>query len=566
MKFGFSHVPGFLFLCVIALGSMSIFGQDSKIRSDLSRSFEKFDLVRVAVQGGESERSLRLRAAGRTYELVVTPHNLFSDRYRAEDVQPHGTVEPERAFANTFKGKVAGDDASEVRLTIEDGKIIGFFDAGGDRFFVEPASRYSDSAASNQTVIYREKDALTQETFYCAADLPGRIEYGAESVTADPTAQVVMTTRTLEIATDADFEYVTLVGGASAANSQIASILNMVEGTYATQLDLSISIVYQHTWSSPDPFFGSNSGDILTRFRSHWNANLSNSIIPRDTAHLFSGKSYILSAGIAYVGAVCSSPTSSYGVSGYVSWAPGKFLIPAHELGHNLGGDHAETAQGCGNTIMNAFLSGSAQMNFCNFSQTQIGTFITNSGSCLSGGPSPTPTPTPFPTPTPTPFPTPAPTPVPTPNPTPNPTPTPTPFPTPDPTPFPTPTPSGTPRPRTTPNPDPTATPFPTPTATPFPTPTPAPTPFPTATPTPVPTPTPDATPTPTPTPRPRIPMGVSLGGNFVDADTQLVGLGITFDSLTASNESLQAAESSMAKAFSVEEALSFWLNAGSAE
>ena len=123
--------------------------------------------------------------------------------------------------------------------------------------------------------------------------------------------------------------------------------------------------------------------------------------VPRDTAHLFSGKPAILSAGIAFVGTVCASPSSSYGVSGYVSWAPGKYLIPAHEIGHNLGGNHAEVAEGCGNTIMNAFLTGSAQLTFCAFSRNEIGTYISGHGTCLTGG-SPTPTPTPTPNPTPT--------------------------------------------------------------------------------------------------------------------------------------------------------------------
>ena len=47
---------------------------------------------------------------------------------------------------------------------------------------------------------------------------------------------MIQASRTLEIATDADYEYINTLGGAAQANSQIVSVLNMVEGTYASNL------------------------------------------------------------------------------------------------------------------------------------------------------------------------------------------------------------------------------------------------------------------------------------------------------------------------------------------
>lgn len=424
---------GLLVACLSALSSTTVSAQDSKIRSDLSRSFSKFDLVRPDVSGnaGSSVRSLQVRVEGRPHQIVLTPNDMFGANYAAEDTTSYGSRRIERPVVNTYKGTVTGEDVSEVRLTIDQDGIQGFFDVGGERFFVEPARRYSEAASTAQTVIYKEADSLNAETFFCAADLPRRIAVG-ESMLNPATAQAILASRNLEVATEADFEYVTRLGGASAANANIVSILNMVEGTYVSELDLEITITFQHTWSAADPYAGTGSGDILNNFLNHWDANFPISSYPRDAAHMFSGKPNMLSAGVAYVGAVCYSPNYAYGVSGYVSWSPGKFLIPAHEIGHNLGGEHAETAQGCGNTIMNAFLGSGAALSFCQFSRNQIGAFISQNSSCLAGG-SPTPTPTPTVTPTPTP------TPTPTATPTPFPTPTPTPFPTPNPTPGPNP-------------------------------------------------------------------------------------------------------------------------------
>lgn len=413
---------GLLALCFVALASVSVTAQNSKLRFDLSRSFTKYDLVRPdASREDGSVQSIRFRAAGGDHELVLWQNDMFAANYRAEDRASVGTRNLERPAVNTYKGRVVGEARSEVRLTMDESGIEGFFDAAGERFFVEPARRYSEAAAADQSVVYREQDSLNTSTFFCAADIPGRIAAG-QTMLNQSTAEAILASRNLEIATDADLQYVTLLGGAVQANSNITSILNMVEGTYASELDLEITINFQHTWSTSDPFSGANSGEVLINFLNYWESDFPRSSYPRDAAHLFSGKSNLLSAGIAFVGAVCYSTDSAYGVSGHVSWAPGKYLITAHEIGHNLGGEHAETAQGCGNTIMNAFLGSGAVLSFCPYSRTQIGAFMTQNGNCLIGGsPGPTPTPTPIPTPTPTPVPTPTPTPFPTPTPAPNP-------------------------------------------------------------------------------------------------------------------------------------------------
>lgn len=441
MKIQTARNAGLFAVCTLVLSLTTAFAQDTKLHRDLSRAFTAYELTspNASVRPTGDVETVRLRAAGRDIELVVWRNDIYAAGYRAENSAGFGTVPVEQPRAKTYQGRIGGEAGSEVRLTIDEGTIEGFFGLERERYFVEPASRYSDSASAGQLVVYKEADVIGEKSFYCAAGLPQQIEAGQAMVAENEPQSAILASRNLEIATDADAQYVSILGGATQANANIASILNMVEGTYVAELDLEITITYQHTWTGTDPFGGSTSGDVLMAFMNHWNANFPRSTYPRDTAHLFSGKTYVQSAGVAFVGSVCLSPSFSYGVTGYVSWAPGKYLIPAHELGHNLGGDHAETAQGCGNTIMNAFLSGSAQMTFCPFSRNEISTFIAQNSSCLlngtGGNPTPTPTPTPASTPTPTPTPNPTPTPVPTPVPTPTPTPVPSPSPTPTPNP-----------------------------------------------------------------------------------------------------------------------------------
>lgn len=373
-------------------------GQNDRVKSDLGKSFKKFDVVRAQPSGGTNRKNLKFHAAGREFELQLELNDIRSSRYRAEDSRLIGLFPMEMPEVNTFKGKIAGEAKSEVRVSISDGSVKGFFAAGGERFFIEPAARYSDSAEIGEAVVYREEDSLNEQAFFCESDVPGQIDYGKEMAAGYLTGQAIAS-RDIEIATEADLEFVTTLGGAAQANTEILAIMNMVEGTFASELDLSISIVYQHTWSTADPFAGASSSAVLTNFQTHWNANFPNMTVPRDAAHLFSAKPNVLSQGIAYLGVMCRRPEASYGLSGYISWAPGKYLVPAHELGHNLGANHAESAQSCANTLMNAQLSGSAAMSFCSFSRSEIGTYLSANSGCLASAPAPTPTPTPTPLP-----------------------------------------------------------------------------------------------------------------------------------------------------------------------
>jgi hypothetical protein len=362
------------------------FAQNSKVRDDLAASFRKFDLVNVGGNTSEningSSRNLSFSLDGEQVDLILVPNDLRAEGYRAEDTGPVGVRNIDAPAVTTYKGFVKGRSGSEARLSINGSKVEGFFTLGRDRFFIEPAQKYSKAASASESVIYRAEDSLVDSTFACDADVPTRIGMGEKMANVGEAATPEVQRR-FDIATEADREFVNIFGSPEAANSEILSVLNMVEGTYSVELNLRIRVTFQHTWTTADPFAGSSSSVVLSNFQNHWNLNYPYVQYPRNTAHLFSAKSNVLSMGIAYLGVVCRSAAVLYGLSGYVSWAPGKFLIPAHELGHNLGGQHAEAAQSCGNTLMNAQLSGSTPMSFCAYSQNQINTYIATNGSCL---------------------------------------------------------------------------------------------------------------------------------------------------------------------------------------
>ena len=158
------------------------FGQGGALRSDLGQRFTKFDVVTVnsreARRAADAKRSITFMAEGKNFDLALEPRNLMSARYRAENQGPNGAAPVPRPRVNTFKGKVAGDGLSEVRLTLDGKKIEGYFTTGTDRFFVEPARKYSDAAGADDLVVYRAEDAVDPVTFECRSELIKQMERG----------------------------------------------------------------------------------------------------------------------------------------------------------------------------------------------------------------------------------------------------------------------------------------------------------------------------------------------------------------------------------------------------
>jgi hypothetical protein len=409
------------------LMSFSAFGQND-LNRDLDRTFKKYDLVKldneVLLEKANTRQNIKIQARGREFEFTLTPFDLRAEDYKAVATSASGDYEVERTGIVTYRGKLKNDPDSEVRFTITEDMMEGMIYADSEKIFIAEADRFSRSAQKNDAVVYTEGDL--QKTVDLSDDIEGKIdlglgfmkslEYGAASGEAE--------LRTIEIATEADYQWVTQAGGGSAANTQILSILNNVDGIYRRDLNLTVKVTYQHVWTTPDPFPSSSTSDLLNSFLNYWNANFSLGLYPRDTTQLFTGK--FSNQGIAYQGVICRNQSYAYGVIGRSGTV--NHLIAAHEIGHNLGADHVDNSGTCASSLMNPSLTSTAT-SFCSTSKTVIANFVANYGSCLSvsGTTTPTPTPTPTPTATPTPFPTPTPTPFPTPTVTPTPTATPTP-------------------------------------------------------------------------------------------------------------------------------------------
>ena len=66
---------------------------------------------------------------------------------------------------------------------------------------------------------------------------------------------------------------------------------------------------------------------------------------------------------------------------------PLRYILAAHEIGHNFSAEHVDNRSGCANTIMQANLNNTGN-TFCAFSRAQIEAHVTANSGCLalSGG------------------------------------------------------------------------------------------------------------------------------------------------------------------------------------
>jgi metallopeptidase family M12-like protein/pre-peptidase len=380
---------------------------------EIAKTLKKYDLVKLdrvelASQMDRNGRILLETSAG-NFDLELTPHDLRSQDYQSQSIGADGIarrlpITP----VKTYKGRVNGSSRAQARMTLTKMGIEGIVITGSDRYFLQPARSLSKTANEDEFVFYSGNDT-TEKPGTCGVTLADEVaarerltkESGktvqAESfATADTDPLSPM--RVVRLATDADAEYVSALGGAVQANDQILSIMNQVDGIYQVDIGLTFQIVFQNAWTNAatDPYAATDPGSLLNEFSNYWNNHFAG-MPSRNLAHLWTDKDMSGTVGLAYLGVVCRDSSDSYAWSRRTPNIPtnpitdGTVALTAHEIGHNFHAVHTdiisseipvEIVQSCRGSIMLSFVTSSA--TFCPFSQAQIKSFVAGWATCLS--------------------------------------------------------------------------------------------------------------------------------------------------------------------------------------
>ena len=351
--------------------------------------FQSLDINHL-LQQANSREAIKLQLQDRSFEITLEARDLRAPSYTAVESLASGMSRiVERTPVQTYRGSLGPNTQGQARFSFSGGSMDALILTPEEWYFVEPLNRYLPQAQSSDVVVYKRSDIRSDALGDCGLVSAEKLVAGIGSL--PPISSIVIngapTTLAVELATEADFEYVTALGGSSNANNEILNVMNQVEGLYQTELGLTFSVVFQHTWDTDtDPYSSTDPSTMLQEFTSHWNTNFKS--VNRDMAHMWTGRNMDGSVvGIAWKGVTCSK-NNSYGVSQRLTGTPAKYILTAHEMGHNFGADHVSASNAgqsdCDNTIMNASIG--TGFTFCQYSKDQMNTHVSTHSSCLTAG------------------------------------------------------------------------------------------------------------------------------------------------------------------------------------
>src|SRR5687767_10422856 len=147
----------------LAFSSRDVLSQGGELqRRDLERVFRQHD--RLSLDPGQvarqvkQTRSLTLTTSRGKFEMTLEPHDMRAPGYRAEAWGDSGVTVLERAPVRTYKGTIKGLPGAQARMTIDEGTVEGLIITPDELLFLEPAQRYSKTAAKTDFVFYAGSD------------------------------------------------------------------------------------------------------------------------------------------------------------------------------------------------------------------------------------------------------------------------------------------------------------------------------------------------------------------------------------------------------------------------
>jgi hypothetical protein len=354
--------------------------------------FTRQDLEPV---GRSGELEIRLRLAGQPYQLVLQRHSLRAPGFRVAVQERDGTFRdvPVPA-AQTYRGYVAGCGGSRVSASITDGGIRAWVCLGevkDSTWVIEPLSTVLAGAAAEQHVVYSSLDLVGEAGVCGNQEVPG-----AKAPRATPldSASGNLDVRVCRVACDADYEYFTL-NGSSVSNTiaDIETILNGVSAIYERDARVAFQLTQILVRAAePDPYTATTVYPLLSEFRLDWRNNHPD--IPRDLAHLFTGKNFGSVLGVSYTDQVCPA-FDHYSVvrSRWQTDLGKRIALSAHELGHSFDAVHCDYDADPRCRIMCPSIGG-CSVGYYSFEDSNIARIraTATSAACLTAGTVTTPT------------------------------------------------------------------------------------------------------------------------------------------------------------------------------
>ncbi|MCB1756936.1 MAG: hypothetical protein KDJ38_15545 [Gammaproteobacteria bacterium] len=275
--------------------------------------------------------TLSLSTEGRDYDLLL----------QASQV----TANTSATGSRFYQGTVIGDEASWVRLGINDNGVSGYLKAFGELLELDQASSLSNRHSLRKI----EADTLTEGTDRVLMPPVDRQQTFAESyrsarqsLTVRAAGEAGQVSRVIRIGIVVDSRFDAFNNGNGL--DKAINIINAVDGVYQEQFGLAIRLESAIVLAPENDPFLDMSGSIEQVLRAFRSYSLERPELSEDMGllHLFTGSrddNNII--GLSWINSVCRK--DGYNVSVSTPFAQ-QMLLAAHEMGHNLGAVHDDDA------------------------------------------------------------------------------------------------------------------------------------------------------------------------------------------------------------------------------
>ncbi|XP_044301564.1 disintegrin and metalloproteinase domain-containing protein 9-like [Varanus komodoensis] len=351
----------------------------------------------------DNQLSYLIQTGNGTHVLKLKKNkNLFGEHFIRYTYSQDGKLEITPFDAKThcyYHGIVEGAADSVLALSTCDG-LRGILFIGGKQFRMEPVN-----GSDKFEHYFYELDDSHQQPFVCGVpDNDLHHEQNTESflkysnISNSPFNKDTLLRKRRAVLPDKRYvelymvvdkhRYLLKNSDVEAVQKEAVELANYVDGMFSL-LNIQIVLIGLEIWKNENPIDVENgsAGDVLHRFvewrRQHLMGKRRN-----DVSHLIIGReSYGSTAGMAFVGAVCSpdlgGSISTFDHRTVISQA----TIVAHELGHNLGMNHDD--KNCpGHYIMHSVANGSKNFSSCSSNDFEL-LILRGKGTCLRNAPKP---------------------------------------------------------------------------------------------------------------------------------------------------------------------------------
>lgn len=329
------------------LAAAAAIGPEPAVLQAVLKQFhvEKFTVQNLESVDTPGEMEISLLLGDEAHRIVLRKHSLRTRGFRVVAQDANGLFrEVDVGDSRTYRGYVIGQSGSSVSASISEfgvSAVVRLGDASDTTWVVEPLRKVLRESDAGLYVVYSSAD-LPVEFGVCGNhDVPAAKNSGTSSILQPATSGLNVTV--CRIACDADYEYYVLNGSSlTDAAADIETIVNGVSAIYERDARVSFQITQILIRSvESDPYSATTVDGLLGQFRLDWKNNHPD--IPRDLAHLFTGRSFGTVLGNSYVDQLCPG-ADHYSLvrSRWVTDLGKRIALSAHEIAHSFDAFHCD--------------------------------------------------------------------------------------------------------------------------------------------------------------------------------------------------------------------------------